>query len=247
MSYQTQPLSPKLRNFLRKVLPGVLYLRYFGRLEKMSLRVWQSLAAAVPKNTVVLDIGAFHGEFAVAARNVNESCEIYAFEPNPDSLEVLRPVAQNKRFKIVETAVSDKNETVYFYCNRQISSIVRENSNENSIEVQARTLDCWMQATRRSPSLMKIDVEDAAKVLRGASKLLAEHRPLIICEILNHQIGAAAKTVLPHDYSFYYINENKGLELKTEVRRADWRYKNWLFLPQEKTFLLNQKLISKTG
>jgi FkbM family methyltransferase len=248
MSYQTQPLSPKMRNYLRKVLPGVLYRRYFGRHEKMSLRIWRLLAAAVPKNTVVLDIGAFHGEFAVAARNVNESCEIYAFEPNPDSLEVLRPVAQNKRFKIVETAVSDKNETVHFYCNRQISSIVRENSSENSIEVQARTLDSWMQAMRRSPFLMKIDVEDAAaEVLRGASKLLAEHRPLIICEILNDQIGAAAKTVLPHDYSFYYINENKGLELKTEVRRADWRYKNWLFLPQEKTFLLNRKLISKNA
>ncbi len=237
-----------MRNYLRKALPGALYLRYFGRHEKMSLRVWQSLAAGVPANAVVLDIGAFHGEFSVAARNVNESCEIFAFEPNPDSLEILRLCGQRELFEIVENAISDKNETVYFYCNQQISSIVRENSVESSIEVQARTLDSWVQDARRIPYLLKIDVEDAAaEVLRGAANLLAEHRPIILCEILNDRIGAAAKTALPNDYGFYYINENQGLELKTEVRRADWRYKNWLFIPREKTFLLNRKLISKNN
>jgi len=246
MSYQTQPLPAKLRNYLRKVLPGALYLRYFGRHEKMSLRVWQSLAARIPANTVVLDIGAFHGEFAVAARKANESCEIFAFEPNPSSLEILRRHGKSSSFEIVEKAVSNKNETVYFNCNRQISSIVHENSNERTIEVQAHTLDSWLEATRRIPFLIKIDVEDAAaRVLSGAAKLLAEFRPIIICEILNDQIGAAAKKALPGDYCCYYINENKGLELKTDIRRADWRYKNWLFLSPEKAFLLNQKLFSK--
>lgn len=49
--------------------------------------------------------------------------------------------------------------------------------------------------------------------------------------------------VLPN-YYYYYINENDGLESKTVVKRYDWRYKNWLFIPKEKKHLFQEHFSS---
>lgn len=241
MSYQTSPLPKSIRGFLRRVLPELIYLKYFGRHEKMSLALWQLVAAQAAASSTILDVGAFHGEFAVLARKANKLCEIYAFEPNPESLKTLRPISISSQIVLVENAVSDKNETLYFNCNNQMSKIV-EQASANTIKVEAITLDSWSRTNEKHPYLIKIDVEDAtAQVLRGSQSIIAESRPVIICEILNDEVGSEIMKILPPDYYFCHINENKGLELKTAIKRYDWRYKNWIFVPNEKKDLLQKR------
>jgi FkbM family methyltransferase len=240
MAYQRKSLlSVNSRERLKRLIPRSIYLKYFGRHEKISLRIWELLAASIAGDFSILDIGAFHGEFALVARRVNKASAIIAFEPNPESLKILRVNCLNDQITIVDKAVSDEDGEVSFHCDSQISSITTTNferptSLDDTIKVDAITLDSWTNANSRMPRLIKVDVEDAAdQVLRGAKFLLKEHRPAIICEILSDQIGGAAMESLKRDYQYFLINENWGLEKKTIVKRYDWRYKNWLFVPTD--------------
>lgn len=205
----------------------------------MSLALWQSIAQLTPPDSSILDVGAFHGEYSIAARKVNQLCSVYAFEPNPTSLEVLRPTCRDVGVILVENAIADENKSFYFYCDEQISKLVSDRSGANVINITAYTLDTWSQANNNVPFLLKIDVEDAAgRILQGSQTVLTKHRPIVLCEVLTDQIGSTAMNALPPDYDLYYINEDSGLEPKTVVGRYDWRYKNWLFVPAEKRHLL---------
>ena len=46
------------------------------------------------KHPVVLDIGAYHGEYARLVRQFNPAAEIYCFEPHPYSFDILQQAAQ---------------------------------------------------------------------------------------------------------------------------------------------------------
>lgn len=212
----------------------------------MSINVWRSMAATAPATGVILDIGAYIGEFALAARAVNKASEIYAFEPNPDSLNLLKPVCKKNKIGVVDKAISNKNEKVLFQCNSRISAITKDASNGNTIQAQAITLDSWVKKNHKIPYLIKIDVEDASgKTLQGAKNTLNKHRPIIICEVLTNDVGEMIAEVLPASYSRYLINENNGLEAKKEIKRYDWRYTNWLFLTRDKKHLIEDFLINK--
>jgi FkbM family methyltransferase len=209
-----------------------------------SLKLWRTLAALTPEGRSILDVGAYHGEFSVAARGENRSSPIYAFEPNPESLPVLRTESEKHNFVVIDKALSDKSSVLHFRCDSQRSSLSEENAGE-SIEVEAVSLDDWVSEQRVSPFLIKIDVEDgAAAVLAGSTRIMNELQPLILCEILSDEIGSRAAEILPEFYSYYHVNENHGLESKTVIRRLDWRYKNWFFVPREQVDLIPQNLIA---
>jgi len=246
IKYQPRPpLSKKARRYLRKVLPWSVYLKYFCRHEKMSLELWRAVAAITPDGFSILDIGAYYGEFAMAAREVNQSADVYAFEPNPESLKKLKEITRSHQINVVENAISDKNGELYFRCDSQRSQVIDHPSGD-TIKVNSRTLDTWIKERQIKPFLLKIDVEEASEsVILGAKAMLKDSRPLILCEILSDWIGAAVVEALPDFYNYYYINENKGLDPKSVVKRFDWRYRNWFFVPPDKENLIPQNLILK--
>ena len=94
MGYQTRPYSINTRRYLKRILPSSVYLRHFGRHEMMSITIWKDLAKLASAESAVLDIGAYRGEFSVAARAVNPTTRIFAFEPNPASLVELKSIAE---------------------------------------------------------------------------------------------------------------------------------------------------------
>ena len=240
MSYQRKPLlSKKYRYYFHKILPESIHSRYIGRHEKISLNIWRLIAAKVPAEFSILDIGAFHGEFAVIARKVNKFSKIYAFEPNPDSLKLLNPICQENQIEVIENALFNENKKVYFKCKSRLSSITGDDFDNDTIEIYTITLDSWIEENHRQPYLMKIDVEDAvAAVLLGSQTTLYKYRPVMICEILRDDVGLAVTKLIPKNYIYYLINENSGLEAKQDIKRYDWRYKNWLFMPEEKNYLI---------
>jgi len=107
------PWPPIVRRTLRKVLPRQLYRRYIGRHEDISLAIWRELAVHVPDGIAILDIGAFHGEFSLAARDANRMVKVFAFEPNPLNLEVLQSTCFSRNIDIVPEAVARR--MVWFF------------------------------------------------------------------------------------------------------------------------------------
>jgi len=224
---------------LRRGLPTRIYRRYVGRHDDESKRLWACNAQKVPASGGILDIGAFHGDFALLARAVNPHAAIYAFEPNPYTLPALRPTCEKGNIVLLEVAVAETCGSLPFVCAGEESTIVEPVASSNGTNqvshVEAITLDSWTAKAGVSPSLVKIDVEGAeAGILRGAQRVLHEHHPIILCEVLTDAAGNEVMASLPKDYHFYHIDENGGTKEKACITRRRWRDTNWLLVPKHR-------------
>lgn len=215
---------------LKKILPRKIYLRHVGRHEEGSLELWREYARQVPRDRGILDVGAFHGIYALAAREENLVAPIYAFEPNPTSLERLTEACRGQRIQVEPVAVAETSGTVSFLTDDSRSQM----SESGSSYVPSISLDEWRAERQVDPSLIKIDTEGAeVEIFRGAAKLLKECQPVILCEVLTDEAGEAVMEVLPKTYSYFKINENRGPEERDRITRDEWRNKNWLLVPSE--------------
>ena len=154
--------------------------------------------------TVALDIGAnigLHSMYMSAL--VGASGSVFAFEPSPANLRLLRYHAKVNRFtqlKICEKAVSNHDGgTVPFFLlnNGDLSSnsltFGREeipnldsslHSGGRAVEVESVTIDRFCHEAKVLPDLIKIDVEGAELlVLRGCAETLRFARPRIIVAV----------------------------------------------------------------
>ena len=103
-----------------------------------------------------------------------------------------------------------------------------------SVTVPGARLDDWCATHACRPSLLKIDVEGGeAAILRGGAEILAETRPVILCEVLTDEAGEAVAAALPVDYLCFEIDENKGPRLRDRPSRRVWRHYNWWLVPAE--------------
>ena len=87
---------------------------------------------------------------------------------------------------------------------------------------------------------MKIDVEGTEHtVLEGAVRVLQEHRPFLVCEILRGRVEKGVHAVLDRlDYEYFWITR-RALVRRTEiVGGSPYGYSNYVFLPREKTDVL---------
>ncbi len=227
---------------LKKILPARTYARYFGRHERGSLRTWKHIAKRLGPQDVILDIGAFHGEYAISARLVNSRVGIYAFEPNPGSARTLRDKSEGLDIRLVENAVAHKSGRVEFVLSSATSHLATSNRTAEGqiISVNAVSLDDWVKAENLCIALIKIDVEaKESEVLCGSKSLLEQDQPLILCEVLSDEAGQEVMKALPATYLYFHIDENRGVSLRASVDRKHWRNKNWLFVPGSKTYLLD--------
>ena len=130
------------------------------------------------KNDVVLEIGANIGYYALMeAKIVGDKGKIYAIEPEPHNVEMLRKnVDINNYSDIIDVfplAVSDKDSFV----NLQVSKfsnrhILSTKSDTNTIKIRSVTIDSFL-IDKRTPKLIRMDVEGAElAVIKGASKTL---------------------------------------------------------------------------
>ena len=233
------PYPMWLNRVLRKVLVERIYRRYVGRHEDESLRRWTRMATQVADGKAILDIGAYHGEYALAARAANATVDVFAFEPNPHALDVLRDACQGRSIEIVAAAVSDEPGEVSFSCRSAQSAISPQppasDAEEERVTVTATSLDAWLSERSVIPALLKIDVEGwEARVLRGASRAINEYRPVILCEVLTDAAGEDVRSALPPFYRFFRVDENHGVTEDTRLTRRTWRNKNWLLAPEER-------------
>jgi len=184
-----------------------------GPFEPESLAKWAELCAG---GGTVLDIGAYTGLYAIAARLLG--CHAIAFEPMPANRARFRENAEFNGVspKINAEAVSDRvGATVLGYNPIPFTSgasLLRKTGSR--LQVNMLSVD-----SLKLPHLaaIKIDVERAEPlVLGGARETLARCRPAMLVEVLDEAQKAAVLSAV------------KGLGYIT-VALLDSR--NWLMLP----------------
>jgi len=219
--------------------------------ENKTREIWCSLAA---KSKVIFDIGANTGWFSMMAKAYNKHTKVFAFEPQPNIYKVLHKNNELNDFDIrcEQLALSDQKGKLPFYntgdttfsdLNTMHGSLNKEwrTKRQKSILVEVIRLDSYIKRNNISTiDLMKIDVETLEyEVLKGYGEYLLQHYPILILEIQDEKIGRDIRSVLGAEYSYYWIDEEKGLiQISHLGRNNDQENRNYLLCPNEKKHLL---------
>jgi FkbM family methyltransferase len=166
-------------------------LEKYGAHQRNELAMLLSLLR--PGDTV-LDVGAHIGTFSVPmAWRVAPHGRVYAFEPAPQTFEILRRnIAANNCSELIRpspVAVSDRQAT-HRLCtlggNTGATYLAPADGSSPAV-----ALDQWViaEGVERTIACIKIDAEGMElKVLRGAERLIACDRPLLFVEICEQQL-----------------------------------------------------------
>ncbi len=156
--------------------------------------VQQLLGKWLAPGQVFYDVGANAGYFClVASKLMDGSGKIFAFEAEPDVTFRLRSTVERNELAevaVIEKAVWSQSGEVKF--DRGMGSPDRlvgrvttgdRTDADDFIAVPAVSLDDFLRSAP-PPDVLKCDVEGAElEVFRGGTRLLARHRPKVICEV----------------------------------------------------------------
>jgi FkbM family methyltransferase len=153
--------------------------------------VQATLDRCIGSGDVLYDVGANVGFFTLlGSRRAGATGCVYAFEPVEVNVQALRRNLELNAVGNVEvhqTALSNAVATVRMALGRDQATGHLAETGEDLIVVPCTTIDAFVAAGHRPPSVVKIDVEGAEDlVLAGMRATLRERRPLVLCE-LHHQ------------------------------------------------------------
>ena len=165
------------------------------------LKTQKLLKQVLKKGDEVVDIGANVGMFALTARHiVGSEGIVYSFEPNPEVRKKLnRNIEINRieNIKVYPVGLGEaEGQFVLYvpYINAGEGSFgcftdkEYQNSEYYKVPVDVNVGDNLLQES--VPRLIKIDVEGGeVSVLKGISKLIDRHRPLIVAEYVPQHIS----------------------------------------------------------
>lgn len=149
----------------------------------------------VEEGDIVFDIGAHYGYFSLYAAN-NKAEKVYAFEPNPYAFEILK-----KHIELWKESIEAYNFAFYSEkCKKKlfipagrsgtIATLLSESERENTaieawkyeetIEVECRTIDDFVNEKGTEVDFIKIDAEGSEReILLGAKETIKKFKPKI--------------------------------------------------------------------
>ena len=141
----------------------------------------------VEKGDIVIDAGAHMGVFSAYCSS--RGGVVYAFEPAPDTIEILKITANlNKDIHIIPEVLSDTVGSIEMnLCGilSRANSIVNETKNSQKMTINTTTLDDFVHTNNiKRVDFIKADIEGAERLLlRGAKNVLKDFAPkLAICK-----------------------------------------------------------------
>lgn len=166
------------------------HLRTSGRFYEEDLLML--LAAIVPPNTTVIDVGAHIGNHSLFFAEV-AGHEVLAVEPNPEVLPILRSNLSKTATSTSVAPVAASDEAGRVSMSHLVAADVGTNAITDggaSLAVDSLPLDeivaefAPAEFAERPVGLIKIDVEGhEASVLRGARALIHRHHPIVTTEV----------------------------------------------------------------
>lgn len=209
---------------------GLFWHGWMGQREKVSVKLWLQLAQA---SSVILDIGANTGIYALSAAGANRSSQIHAFEPSERVFAKLQHNIRLNHFDNITAwplALSDESGHRTFYDvigEHQHSASLEEKmvpaEHQRPVTVEIMRLDeFYLREKINRLDLIKIDVEmHEPHVLRGMGELIPRHRPAILIEVLTDAIASEVQALLgPYGYLFYDIDERSSPALTPVIRKS---------------------------
>jgi len=189
---------------------------------------WKPL---VSPGEVIFDVGANIG-LTVQRFNalLSGNCDIYAFEPLPRNLTLLRQNISGVKSKVrvIATAVSNEIGRTTFEDNLNHGALSRISGrtgptstddrefwkNTNFVEVDLVTLDQFcVDHSEAAPTFVKLDVEGAGHlVMQGAKNVLKLHKPVVSCSFhSDEETNGIIKVLEAHGYRGIHIHADGTL------------------------------------
>lgn len=158
----------------------------------------------ISENDTIIDIGANIGYYVLLESRLAYSGKIYAIEPIPSNIYMLKRNVQlnNRNIFIHRQAVSDKKgkSKMYIYdkCNWCSFTKNLEDTVRNEIDVQTTTLDDFVTDYNIHPTFIRMDVEGHEyQIIKGATRVLEKYSPLkLYIELHPHLMTADRFTEL---------------------------------------------------
>jgi FkbM family methyltransferase len=232
----------RMKHFGYEIENDIFWCGLTNGWEKMSIRLWIQLCK---NSSVIFDIGANTGMYALAAKAINPRATVYAFDPVHRVYDKLKQniVLNNSDIIAVEMAASDSDGFATIYDTLQehtLSVAVNKNllpagAKASEVRIETITLDSFIRKNNiQKIDLVKIDVEThEPQVLQGFKEHLSYFKPALIIEILTDEIGErVAKLTESLNYMYFNIDDIKGSvrEVNT-LTRSD--YFNYLLCSRE--------------
>jgi FkbM family methyltransferase len=197
-----------------------------------------------PSDTFV-DIGAHVGYYSVlASLLVGAEGHVVAFEPTPRTrTELTANTAGLSNVQIVPMAAWDTTERLTLQdfgwrqssFNSVVAARVTANRHVANIEVEAVSVDDWLEANSIVPAFIKIDAESAEqRVLRGLRRTISEHHPILSLEIGDYNLPGVPssaeliRSVVEQGYDAFEYRD--GTFAKHHLADS-YGYDNLIFMP----------------
>jgi FkbM family methyltransferase len=180
------------------------------------------------KGAICWDIGAHFGYHSVGFAALG--AEVTAFEPNEHNAKILRMNLERnpdlgRRIRHMPLALADRDGEMSFIQTSDLKGgssgshleeamqIFESGGNPDKVKVPVARIDTLIdERGEKKPDILKIDVEGGeALVLRGAQKLLTNHKPVLLIEV--HHIRLmfeVQELLLRYGYDIKLLDEDHG-------------------------------------
>ncbi|CAB1064576.1 hypothetical protein D1BOALGB6SA_9372 [Olavius sp. associated proteobacterium Delta 1] len=151
--------------------------------------ITETMISELHKGDIVVDIGANVGYYALLeAKIVGYKGKVYAIEPVPESVELLRENVQLNKYSNIEIdqmAIGDKTGVASMYVGNWLNrsqmkdlDIYKQELLEHEISTVISTLDDFLE-NKPFPNIIRMDVEGYEyNVIKGMKRILEKKRPL---------------------------------------------------------------------
>lgn len=228
--------SFKMKHYGFQVENDVFWSGLAGNWEKESLQLWIALCKQA---SVIIDVGANTGIYALIAKATAPKAKVYAFEPVKRVYEKLVANKELNKYDIIcyESALSNNDGTAsIFDTNSEHTYSVTVNQDLNTsglvtfkTQIKTTRLSTFISNEKLTKiDLMKIDVEShEPEVLEGMGTYIDQMRPTLLIEILNNDIGAKVESLLRNLNYIYFRVDQLGI-VKTSDISVKSNYCNYL-------------------
>jgi FkbM family methyltransferase len=203
------------------VSPEALLKLWWPNLELADKCLFAWASECIKKDDVVWDVGANVGLFSFAAASLaGPNGHVVAIEADIWLAQLLRRSAQRRSsqraaVEVLPAAIGASVDIAKFNIAARSRAANYLDCAEGSTQaggvretqsVMAVTLD-WLLERRQGPNVLKIDVEGAEDlVLKGATRLLSDARPTILCEVRDTKAQIVSDILHSFGYKLFDLN-----------------------------------------